>query len=100
VTRTREGRPWHSIRRRPETATTGAPSAFPCPTLRPRKNGAWYRGHLSPSGATGIIIGGVAGSAIAGPVGALVGMVVGVAAGEALERKFPSSSDTAAAGRP
>jgi hypothetical protein len=46
---------------------------------------------LSSSGMSGIALGGLAGSAVAGPVGAVVGMVVGGAAGEALERQFPSN---------
>jgi hypothetical protein len=45
---------------------------------------------LSPSGTSGVIIGGLGGGALAGPAGALVGMVAGGIAGEALERYFPS----------
>ena len=40
----------------------------------------------------GIVIGGFAGTAVAGPVGTVIGMVLGVIAGELLERQFPSNA--------
>ena len=40
----------------------------------------------SPSGAGGVILGGVAGAALGGPPGAVLGALAGLAAGEALER--------------
>jgi len=52
--------------------------------------GGGRRQLLSAAGMSGIALGGLAGAAFAGPVGAIVGMVVGGAAGEALERQFPS----------
>ena len=47
---------------------------------------------LSPSGTSGIIIGGVAGAAVGGPIGAAVGIVVGGIAGEAIEHYLPSKA--------
>ena len=44
----------------------------------------------SPSGAGGVILGGVAGAAMGGPPGAALGALVGLVAGEALERYAPS----------
>ena len=65
----------------------------------PDKDGTWRLRRPSPSGMSGVAIGGIAGAAVAGPVGALVGMVIGGAAGEAIERQFPSAGDDAAASR-
>lgn len=46
----------------------------------------------SPSGISGIMLGGAAGAALGGPPGALVGALVGLAAGEVLEWYVPSES--------
>ena len=51
---------------------------------------------FSPSGMSGIILGGATGAVIGGPVGAAVGMVVGGVAGEALEHYLPSASENGA----
>lgn len=53
--------------------------------------GGGRRRLLSSSGMSGIALGGLAGAAFGGPIGAILGMVVGGAAGEALERQFPTS---------
>ncbi len=49
----------------------------------------------SPSVMSGISIGGTTGAFVAGPMGAVVGMVIGGAAGELIDRQFPSKEDGA-----
>src|SRR6266496_1028870 len=44
----------------------------------------------SQQGMSGLLIGGFAGAAAFGPVGAVVGMAVGMWVGEAIERKYPT----------
>lgn len=51
---------------------------------------------LSPSGTSGVIIGGMAGAAVGGPVGAALGMVAGGVAGEAIEHYLPSKPEAGA----
>ena len=47
----------------------------------------------SSMGMSGIAIGGIAGGAAAGPIGAFVGMGLGLAAGEVIEHTFPSDAE-------
>jgi hypothetical protein len=60
-----------------------------------RKHGGW---RLSPSATSGIIIGGVAGAAVSGPIAVVIGMLLGGVAGEALERYLPSKPEGDATG--
>jgi hypothetical protein len=44
----------------------------------------------SQMGMSWLLIGGFAGGAVFGPLGAVVGMPIGMAIGEAIERKYPT----------
>ncbi len=46
----------------------------------------------SPTGGSGIVLGGIVGAALGGPPGAILGALVGLAIGELLEYRYPSQS--------